>query len=65
LAFGLVFGVSSQILRYLGASPDKYGVFAAPYISPRAATIGRGVDVGYLDLAGNCHLSFEQVYVHK
>jgi hypothetical protein len=55
----------NQLLRYLQDFPDAYGVFAAPYISPEAAAICTGEGVGYLDLAGNCFLSFEQVHIEK
>ena len=55
----------NQILRYLRESQSDYGVFIAPYISPRAAAICQEEDVGYIDLAGNCHISFETIYIHK
>lgn len=44
---------------------DVYGVFSAPYISPQAASICQEAGIGYFDLAGNCHLSFGAVYIHK
>ena len=44
---------------------DVYGVFSAPYISPQAASICQEAGIGYFDLAGNCHLSFGTVYIHK
>jgi len=50
---------------WLAERPGAYGVFIAPYISPAAAAICKEAQVGYLDLAGNCHLSFETVYVHQ
>jgi len=40
-----------------------YGIFTAPYISPRGAQFCREAGMGYCDLAGNCFLSFGQVYV--
>jgi len=43
--------------------PNAYGVFVAPYISPRSAEICVQRNIGYLDLAGNCRLSFWPVYV--
>lgn len=55
----------NQILRYLDEFSDAFGVFSAPYISPRAAEICRDASIGYIDFAGNCHLSFLQVYIHK
>ena len=41
-----------------------YHLFAAPYISPGAAQICKEENLGYLDLAGNCHLSFGSVHIH-
>jgi hypothetical protein len=55
----------NQLLRYREILPDAYGVFAAPYISPKAAQIWADEGLGYMDLAGNCHLSFGQIYVEK
>ena len=55
----------NQILRYLDDLSDAYGIFIAPYISPRAAEICRSANIGYIDFAGNCHLSFLQVYIQK
>lgn len=55
----------NQLLRYRESLPDAYGVFIAPYISPQAASICTQEGVGYVDLAGNCHLSFGHVYIEK
>lgn len=44
---------------------DAYGVFIAPYISPRAGAICEDAGIGYLDLAGNCLLSFDTVYIRQ
>lgn len=46
-------------------SVDVYGIFSAPYISPQVALICQEAGIGYFDLAGNCHLSFGSVYIHK
>ena len=54
----------NQILRYKEQLPDAYGVLIAPYISSRAASICLEAGVGYLDLAGNCALVFDQVFIH-
>jgi hypothetical protein len=55
----------NQILRYREAIPGAYAVFIAPYISSQAAEICVREGIGYLDLAGNCLLSFDQVYIRK
>ena len=44
---------------------DVYGIFIAPYISPSAGAICEEADIGYLDLAGNCLLLFETVYIRQ
>jgi hypothetical protein len=54
-----------QIKDWLAEGRGDYGVFTAPYISPDAATVCKEAGIGYLDLAGNCLLSFETVYVHR
>ena len=55
----------NQILRYQALFPDSYGVFLAPYISPVAGKICRQEGIGYMDLAGNCYLCFEGVYIEQ
>jgi len=55
----------NQILRYKDKVPDAYFVFIAPYISPRAAEICESERVGYLDLSGNCLLSFDKIFIQK
>ena len=42
---------------------DAYGVVVAPYISNDTARLCRENGVGYIDLAGNCFLGFDQIYV--
>jgi len=55
----------NQILRYLERYPGYYGVFAAPYISPKSAEICSQEGIGYLDFAGNCRLSFGRIYIER
>ncbi len=54
-----------RLARILESAPGLYGVFAAPYISPRTAEICVQEKIGYLDLAGNCRLTFGQVYIEQ
>jgi len=54
-----------RLARVLESNPGLYGVFAAPYISPRTAEICVQEKIGYLDLAGNCRLTFGQVYIEQ
>jgi len=55
----------NQLLRYRDLLPDAYGVFVAPYISPKSAEICTREEMGYLDLAGNCRLCFGKVYIEQ
>jgi hypothetical protein len=55
----------NQILRDQTGFGDAYGVFVAPWVSPRAAEICRQAGIGYLDLAGNCRLAFHMVHIEK
>jgi len=55
----------NQLQRYLKSLPRAYGVFMAPYISPRAAEICKQDGIGYVDLAGNCRLCFDSVYIEQ
>jgi len=55
----------NSLLHYQSTNPGSYGVFMAPYISSTAAEICAKEGIGYIDLAGNCHLSFAQVYIEQ
>jgi len=54
-----------QLARLREQETGLYGVFAAPYISPQTAEICIQEKLGYLDLAGNCRLTFGQVYIEQ
>lgn len=54
-----------RLAHVLKSDTRLYGVFAAPYISPRTAGICAQEKIGYLDLAGNCRLTFGQVYIEQ
>ncbi|MDY6953131.1 MAG: type IV toxin-antitoxin system AbiEi family antitoxin [Thermodesulfobacteriota bacterium] len=56
---------ANQLWRYRDSYPEAYGVFIAPYISPKAAEICIQEDIGYADLSGNCRLHFGQVYIER
>jgi hypothetical protein len=55
----------NQLFRCHSEFPEAYGVFMAPYISPETAEICAQEGIGYLDLAGNCRLSFGQVFIRR
>ncbi len=54
-----------NLLDYSRSDKRDYPVFIAPYISPAAAAICDQYQVGYFDLAGNCRLVFDQVYIRR
>ena len=47
-----------------GIAENVYPIFIAPYVSSKAAQICMQEGIGYLDLSGNCHLSFGGIYIH-
>jgi len=55
----------NQLLQYRARLPDAYCIFGAPYISAAAGKIAADAGVGYIDLAGNCRLSFANVYIRR
>ncbi|MBN1570284.1 MAG: hypothetical protein JXA73_20750 [Acidobacteria bacterium] len=55
----------NKLLRDKGEFPNAYGIVMAPYISAQAAEICLKDGFGYADLAGNCRISFDQVFISK
>jgi len=47
------------------AEQNAYGIVAAPYISEESSSICRQNGVGYIDLAGNCFLNFDGIYIER
>ena len=45
--------------------PDAYPLAAAVYIGPQSARLLKNNNLGYVDLAGNCYLSFGNVLIEK
>jgi Transcriptional regulator, AbiEi antitoxin, Type IV TA system len=64
-------GAALQLRDYVHhlASADTHGraypVIVAPYISLASAEICKEASVGFADLAGNCHLAFDRVYIER
>jgi len=54
-----------ELQQWLTNLPNAYGIFVAPYISSAAAAICQAAGIGYLDLAGNCYLSFETIFIQN
>ena len=56
-------------LRQLRAGLDTrradYPLLGAPFVSPRVRQICREEGMGYIDLAGNCFLAFDELYVER
>lgn len=42
---------------------NRYALFAAPFLSEESRRLCIEEGLGYVDLAGNVHVSFEQVYI--
>jgi len=61
----LVRSAIQQLKEYLAELKNAYGVVAAPYITDDTARICIKNGVGYIDLAGNCHLNFDRVYIDQ
>jgi len=54
-----------QLKMYERRASGSYSVFLAPYISATAASLCEEEGIGYVDLAGNCRLSFGQIYIEQ
>jgi hypothetical protein len=54
-----------QLREYLDRTEDAYPMVAAPYISDDTARVCQKNGVGYIDLAGNLLLNFDQVYIER
>lgn len=53
----------NQLQSILVNRKNVYGVFGAPFVSEESKKICREAGIGYLDLAGNCFLGFNSVYI--
>ena len=55
----------NQLMLYQNENDISYGVLLAPYISSNSAQICKENNIGYVDLAGNCYLSFSSVFIQR
>ena len=55
----------NSLLNFRNMNPQCYCIFMAPYISEQAAAICKEREVGYADLAGNCCLVFDRVFIER
>jgi len=49
----------------LSKSSDSYYVFIAPFITGKTGELLKKHDIGYLDFAGNCFISFDGIHIEK
>jgi hypothetical protein len=55
----------AKLAEFRREMPEAYPVAVAPYIGPQSAALLRRQGFGYLDLSGNCALSFDSVLIEK
>lgn len=58
-------GTVQQLQTALTKRTRQYGVLAAPYVGPRGRAACLDAGIGYLDLAGNCRLVFDRVFIER
>ena len=54
-----------KLKDYINSEKDTYGVIAAPYISNDSSVICKKNNIGYVDTAGNCFISFGKIFIDK
>ena len=52
-------------LSLLKEESKNYWIFVAPFISEKTGQMLRRSGIGFVDFAGNCHISFEGVHIQK
>jgi hypothetical protein len=58
-------GTIQQLQTAVMNRPRQYAVLAAPYVAPLGRAACREAGVGFLDLAGNCRLVFDQIFIER
>lgn len=56
---------ANALALYRTKNPSAYGILVAPYITEEAGRIAAENGIGYVDLAGNCRIAFDQVYIRR
>lgn len=56
---------AQQLRKSIEDREGSYGLFIAPYISERSARLLKEEEVGFVDLAGNCRICFDNVYLRR
>jgi hypothetical protein len=54
-----------RILAFARKGEAQYGLLAAPYIGEETQKICKDAGVGFIDLAGNCRLVFDKVFIER
>jgi Uncharacterized protein conserved in bacteria len=54
-----------QLKSYVSTVKNIYPIIVAPYISERGRQICKENNIGFIDLAGNCYLRFNNVLIEK
>lgn len=54
-----------QLQQLKSPARRAYGVMAAPYMGSETREICKDAGVGFVDLAGNCRLVFDQVFIER
>jgi len=54
-----------QILAVATKREPQYGVLGAPYVGPETQKICKEAGVGFIDLAGNCRLVFDKIFIEQ
>ena len=52
-------------IKHSRTKGNFYPIVAATYVTKRAAQICREMNVGYLDLSGNCLIAFDSIFIEK
>jgi hypothetical protein len=54
----------SQLKDYLLGTNNSYGIFVSTFISEESRKICQKNGIGFMDLAGNCFLSFDNIFLN-
>src|SRR5208337_335141 len=54
-----------RILTVARTRGPRYGLLGAPYVGPETQKICKESGVGFIDLAGNCRLVFDKVFIEQ
>ncbi len=53
----------NQLKEFISNREDAYGVFASTFISKDSQQICKDNNIGFIDLAGNCYINFDNIYI--